>query len=143
MKVNTLQQYGLRAMIEIAIHEGEGGIFQKTIAKNQKLSYRYLEHIISHLKTAGLVKNKSGGKSGYVLRRPAEEITILEVLNAFQHNIELVDCIDTGPNCEKTETRVVGKFWGELSELIKDFLKSHTLKELADKQKEVNQNAQK
>ncbi len=138
MKINTLQRYGLRAMIEISLYTDKEGIFQKDIATHQKLSNRYLDHIISRLKAAGLIKKYHGRRSGYILSRPAEDISVLDILKAFMHDIEIVDCIESEEVCEKTETCIAGKFWGELNEIIKDYLQNHTLKELSDKQLIVN-----
>lgn len=117
------------------------GIFQKDIAINQKLSNRYLDQIISRLKTAGLIKKYHGRRSGYILTRPPEKISVLDILKAFMHDIEIVDCIEQEYICEKTETCVAGKFWGELNEIIKEYLQSHTLKELSDKQLIINKEA--
>lgn len=138
MKINTLQRYGLRAMIEIALHDQKTGLYQKNIAKNQKISNRYLDHIISRLKVAGLIKNKAGKKSGYILARKAKEITVLDIMNAFQTDVQIVDCIDDDYDCEKKENCVVGKFWWELNETIKNFLKSTSLHNLVNEHSKVN-----
>ncbi|NLB92194.1 MAG: Rrf2 family transcriptional regulator, partial [Bacteroidales bacterium] len=73
MKFNTRTRYGIRAMLEIASHPAEQGVFQKDIAENQEISIKYLDHIIRDLKVAGLLVNAKGKKSGYVLTRPAEK----------------------------------------------------------------------
>ncbi|MBN2638797.1 MAG: Rrf2 family transcriptional regulator [Bacteroidales bacterium] len=138
MKVNTLQRYGLRAMIEVALHN-QDGLFQKDIAKNQNISNRYLDHIISRLKAAGLLKNKSGKKSGYILGRKPEDITVLDIMNAFQTDVQIVDCVDADFECEKKETCVVGKFWWDLNGCIKTFLEATSLKSLVFQQNQVNE----
>lgn len=138
MKVNTLKRYGLRTMIEVALHD-PSGLFQKDIAKNQKISNRYLDQIIARLKAAGLLKNKSGKKSGYILGRKPEDISVLDIMNAFQADVQIADCIDNNYDCEIKETCVVGKFWGDLNSCIKTFLESTSLKSLVLQQKKVNE----
>ncbi|MBN2615070.1 MAG: Rrf2 family transcriptional regulator [Bacteroidales bacterium] len=136
MKVNTLQRYGLRAMLEVALHD-QSGLFQKDIAHNQKISNRYLDHIVSRLKTAGLLKNKSGKKSGYILGRDAAEITVLDIMNAFQTDVQVVDCVDSDYECHQKPGCVVGRFWMDLNTCIKDFLSTTTLKMLAKEQEKI------
>jgi len=139
MKVNTLQRYGLRAMLEIALNDQNTGMYQKNISKNQKISNRYLDHIISRLKAAGLIRNKSGKKSGYVLAKKPNRITVLDIMNAFQTDVQIVDCVDADYECEKKNTCVVGQFWLDLNDTIKKFLQSTTLESLVAQQKESSE----
>jgi DNA-binding IscR family transcriptional regulator len=57
MKINTKIRYGLRTMLEIAKAPDNEGILQKDIAKNQNISLKYLDSIISSLKLKGLIHN--------------------------------------------------------------------------------------
>jgi len=140
MKVNTLQRYGLRAMIEIAIDEEQRGVFQKHIANRQKISLRYLDRIIGGLKTAGLIRNKAGRKSGYVLSRPASRITVLSIMNAFQADVLIVDCVDPEIECELRAGCVANQVWGGLNNLIKDYFQEITLQALLNQQKGLHCN---
>ncbi|HRS19749.1 MAG TPA: Rrf2 family transcriptional regulator, partial [Bacteroidales bacterium] len=67
MKLNTKTRYGLRAIIEIAMNSSEHGVLQKDIAKTQNISNKYLDQIIAELKSADLIVNTGGKKSGYRL----------------------------------------------------------------------------
>ncbi len=140
MKINTLQRYGLRAMIEIAIDEDQRGVFQKHIAHRQKISLRYLDHIIRGLKTAGLIRNKAGRRSGYVLARPASKITILNIMNAFQADVLIVDCLDPNIGCELETGCIAHLFWGGLNDLIKNYFQETTLQALLNQQKDLHSN---
>ncbi len=140
MKVNTLQRYGLRAMIEIAIDEEQRGVFQKHIANRQNISLRYLDHIIRGLKTAGLIRNKAGRKSGYVLSKPASKITVLNIMNAFQADVLIVDCVDPDIECELKTGCIANRFWVGLNNLIKDYLQETTLQALLNQQKDLHSN---
>lgn len=142
MKVNTLQRYGLRAMIEIALDEEQRGVLQKNIASRQKISLRYLDHIISGLKTAGLIRNKAGRKSGYILTMPASEITALNILNAFQADVQIVDCINPDIECGLKEICVAHSLWEGLNICIKDYLKAISLQNLIDQKKMLDEKAE-
>ncbi|VAW29637.1 Iron-sulfur cluster regulator IscR [hydrothermal vent metagenome] len=138
MKVHTLQRYGLRAMIEIALDEEQRGVLQKHISDRQKISLRYLDHIIRGLKTASLIRNKAGRKSGYILARPASSISVLNIMNAFQSDVLIVDCIDPGIECELKTGCITNRFWGGLNNRIKDYLQETTLQALVNQYKDLN-----
>lgn len=143
MQVNTLQRYGLRVMVEIALDEEQKGMLQKQISVRQKISLRYLDHIIRGLKTAGLIRNKGGRKSGYVLERPASEITTLDIMNAFQDDVRVVDCTNPTYECELKVTCCANPFWTGLNDQIKNYLEGITLQSLANNQKKINKRVKK
>ncbi|SFE98270.1 RrF2 family transcriptional regulator [Thermophagus xiamenensis] len=147
MKLNTKTRYGLRAMIEIARETYKGGIFQKEIAKRQNLSNKYLDHIIYALKVAGLITNVKGKKSGYILTKPASEIAIIDIYNAFEPGICITDCFGDNYKCERENYCAAKLFWDDLNEIIIKYFKSTTLQNLLDKQirleEEVLQNKEK
>ena len=133
MKFSTKTRYGLRAMLEIASDKSAMGVLQKDISEKQDISLIYLDHIISELKTAGLITNVKGKRSGYVITKPAEQITVFDVHNAFEPGICVIDCMAKNVNCQREDNCVAKGFWGELNNIIYDYFKSVTLKELIDK----------
>src|SRR5665648_2066 len=102
MKVNTKIRYGLRTMLEIANGPYNEGVLQKDIAKNQNISLKYLDSIISSLKLKGLVSNTKGKGSGYMLTRCPKEITMFDIYTAFE-NIEVIECINNMSFCDRSE----------------------------------------
>lgn len=119
-------------MLEIAKDESQNGVFQKDIALNQDLSVKYLDQIICGLKTAGLIINLRGKKSGYILTRPPAEITMLDIHNAFEPGICVIDCMATGFVCDRKGICQVKGFWENLNTMIVDYFKSVTLQDLRD-----------
>jgi Rrf2 family protein len=147
MKVNSKVRYGLRVMIELALtSQKEGyqkeGIYQKEIAKNQDISFKYLDQIIAGLKSSGLISTVAGKKSGYRLTRDPDKITILEVYNAFNPEFAVVDCLIDGNNCRKNSKCATRYFWEGLNSIIINYMRSTTINDLAKKQKELNQEPQ-
>ena len=134
MKFSTKTRYGVRAILEIAMNECENGIFQKEIAKNQNISYKYLDHIMTSLKVAGLVTKASGRKSGYILTRKPSEITINDIHNAFEPGVCVVDCLSHSHSCKREGMCASRGFWGKLNNQITEYLKATTLQDLVDKQ---------
>lgn len=135
MKFNTKIRYGIRAMLEIAMDEAEGGIFQKDIAERQQISIKYLDSIIASLKASGLILNKKGKKSGYVLSRKPSEIRILDIYRAFEPGINIVDCMSANYLCQLAHTCGVRNFWKGLNQAIEDYFRSCTLEDLMHEHK--------
>ena len=125
MKFNTKTRYGVRVVFELALNVNkEGGTLQKEIAESQDLSIKYLDHIISALKKAELIVNIGGKKSGYVLARPANEITVYDVYSAFEDNLAIIDCLLTDGECPKKGKCVMKDYWCDLNETIRKSMKS-------------------
>ena len=139
MKFNTKTRYGVRTMLELALNEdSDEGTFQKDIAENQEVSVKYLDHIIADLKTAGLVVNTGGKKSGYRLNKPAGEISIYDIYSAFGDELAIIDCLIAGSDCPNKQTCVLKDFWCDLNQSIRKSMESMDLKTLAEKHRITN-----
>jgi Rrf2 family protein len=124
-------------MIEIARESQKTGILQKEIADRQDISNKYLDHIIYALKGAGLITNVRGKKSGYILARAPGKISMLDIHNAFEPGIFIIDCIMHNYQCERQDCCSAKLFWDELNDIILNFFKSKTLQEMLEKQEEM------
>ena len=76
MRISTRGEYGVRAMLDLALHSSDEPVPLSAIAARQDISEHYLEQLISALRKAGLVISFRGAQGGYQLAKPAEEITI-------------------------------------------------------------------
>jgi Rrf2 family protein len=121
-------------MVDIAMVEGEEGVFQKDIAQRQGISNKYLDHIITALKVAQLIKNAKGKKSGYLLTRPATEISMLDMHNAFEPGIYVVDCLAPGQICPNDGVCSSQTFWCRLNKIIVAEFSQTSLQQLVDEQ---------
>ena len=134
MKFSTKTRYGIRAMVEIAVNEDDNGIYQKDIAKNQDLSYKYLDHILNSLKVAGLIAKAAGKKSGYVLTKKPSEISMFDIHSAFEPGICVIDCLSDNYSCERESHCASFGFWGKLNNQIIRYFKSTSLQDLINEQ---------
>lgn len=130
MKFTTKTRYGIRTMLEIASNQTENAILQKDIAVKQDISVKYLDQIISSLKAAGLINNLKGKKSGYVLSRPASDITIFDIHNAFENGICVIDCVKLSIECDKSSKCKSQLFWRGLNNVVVAYFKQTTLHDL-------------
>jgi Rrf2 family transcriptional regulator, cysteine metabolism repressor len=92
MIFTTKAEYGVRLLIQLGIRGGEAPVSLKAVAEAENLPLAYLERIAALLKKAGLVAATRGAHGGYVLARPAEEITMDAVVLALEGAIAPMDC---------------------------------------------------
>ncbi len=140
MKLSTRGRYGVRLMIELALHHGAGPILLKEIAERQGISEKYLWHLINPLKTTGLVNSIRGAHGGYVLGKAPEAITLKEILQVLEGSLCLVDCVDNPSLCERSPSCVSRDVWGEASKNLRQTMADTTLAAMAERQKEKLQN---
>ncbi|WP_347839500.1 Rrf2 family transcriptional regulator [uncultured Draconibacterium sp.] len=138
MKFSTKTRYRVRAILEIAMNDSEDGIYQKDIAANQDISYKYLDHIITALKVAGLVSKAGGRRSGYVLTKTPSEITVYDVHNAFEPGVCVVDCLSHNFSCKREGVCASKGFWGQLNNQIIQYLKATSIADLIENQVELD-----
>lgn len=132
MRINTKIRYGLRTMIEISNTHDESGVLQKDIARNQNISIKYLDSIISSLKLKGLIANSKGRGSGYRLTRAPKEITMYDIYSAFE-NIEIVECINNKGFCERSfHDCKANYYWNEFKRDFIQMLKNKNLEEVVN-----------
>src|ERR1700693_2354766 len=96
MMFSTKAEYGVRVMVELARHvgvEGRQPIPLAEIAAHDGLPLAYLEHLVARLRKAGLVDSRRGSRGGYMLARPASEITMAEGVEALEGSIAPIECI--------------------------------------------------
>jgi len=89
VRISTRGEYGLRAMLDLALHYGEGPIALKQIAERQDISEHYLEQLMGSLRKAGLVSSVRGAQGGYQLARSPQETTAAAVLRALEGELEI------------------------------------------------------
>lgn len=139
MKLSTRARYGARAMLELALHYGNGPVLVKDIAKSQEISKRYLEHLIVSLQAVGLVETIRGKKGGCILAKPPSEIKLGEVVEALEGSVAPVDCIVDGKLCPREKICVTRDIWIKMKEAIVNVLNSITLEDMVKWQKEKMQ----
>ncbi len=142
MKINTKTRYGLRTIIELALNKDKGTIYQKDISKRQGISFKYLDQIISGLKSAGLITTVGGKKSGYRLVRKSGSITVYDVYRAFNAELGVVDCLNDEIDCKRERNCASKNFWSKLNDAVMMFMKSTTVEDLMKEQEKTNMKQQ-
>ncbi len=88
MKLSTRAKYGLKALIDLGLYSEKEAVSLQSIAGRQNISVSYLEQLMALLKKAGLVKSVRGAAGGYFLGRPAEEISVGDILRVLEGGLE-------------------------------------------------------
>ena len=140
MMFSTKAEYGVRVMAHLARTGGDGPISLATIADSEGLPLAYLEHLVQRLRKAGLVNSTRGAHGGYRLARPAEEITMDEVVEALEGQIAPMECFHEAPEgrvlCSHEDNSAGGcatkLLWTRVQNGVNKALAGTTLAELVE-----------
>lgn len=118
ISITSKSVYALAALVELAHHEGGDPMPVSEIARRRELPPQFLEQLFGTLRRANIVASRRGVKGGYVLARPAEEITALEVVQTLDGEIS-EDQLEIPP-------------WGEIVGALRNQLQERSLATLAE-----------
>jgi Rrf2 family cysteine metabolism transcriptional repressor len=134
MKLSTKGRYGLRALLDLALHQDEGPVLLKDIARRQEFSLPYLQHLIAPLIAVGVVKSTRGAGGGVSLVKPPSEIKLSEVVQPLEGCIAPVDCVNNSALCHRSTSCVTRDIWAEMKDAMSQVLDSTTLQDLVERQ---------
>jgi len=140
MKLSTRTRYGIRAVIELAHHEGKRPLQLKAIAERQGISVKYLEQLMSLLRSSGFVRSVRGSKGGYVLARLPEQIRLSEIFRCLEGPVTTAECTEDEDYCERSADCAARGVWIQVEEAIHRVLDSITLADLVDKAQTTTSN---
>lgn len=141
MKLSTRARYGVRFMAALAREYGQKSLFLNEIAAKEEISGKYLSLIVIPLRTAGLITSLRGAHGGYSLARSPGEITLCDIVEALDGETCLVRCVKQPLTCNRAAICPTRDVWSVLGDKIRESLKSITIAELAQKNKEVNKDS--
>jgi len=130
MKVTTKGRYGLRILLDVALHQGAGAVALSEISKRQTISRQYLWQVINPLKTAGLLHATRGAHGGYVLARPPDAISLWDVVTILEGPVSVTDCADAAETCPRSSACLARSAWIEVDAKLAQALKGITLQRL-------------
>lgn len=135
IKLSTKGRYGTRLMLNLALHynAGQEPVILKNVSKEEEISIRYLEQIIIPLKLSKLVKSIRGAGGGYILTQPPSKLKLIEILEALEGPIALVDCVDDLEYCDRMPRCATFEVWKEATDLLRDFFANTTLQDLVER----------
>lgn len=141
MRMSTKAQSAVTATLSLALHYKEGPLNVADLSEEQGISVSYLEQLFAYLRRGGLVQGVRGPGGGYVLTRPASDISLADIVAAVDGQTSVEPSRPGfGQNGQTAE------MWNDLSKTFYDFLKGITLEDVVKrstpKQAETGQSAQ-
>ena len=141
MKLSTKGRYGLRALIDLAQYGEQEAVSIQSISARQQISDSYLEQLVRKLKKAGLVTSVRGAQGGYRLARPAEEISVGDVLRALEGSIEAVSCQEgENPSCVGKDLCVARFVWQKVNKSIQETVDPIMISQLVEESRRIQEN---
>jgi Rrf2 family protein len=137
MRLSQQAQYAICGMFDLAYGAARGPVQVRVISERQRIPERFLEQIFQRLRKAELVRGKRGPGGGYVLARPASEITLRDILEAVDG--PLADAIAPGPTPHDRRSPYRPNFlWRQLATEIEDLFEARTLEQLCQRALQAN-----
>lgn len=131
---STKGEYGVRLMVQLGRHFGQGPASLAEIAAEEDLPRAYLEQLVMSLRDAGLVTSTRGAHGGYQLARDPGEIRMSEVLRALEGPLAPMICASDDPEhatiCDRTSRCTVSVLWVRVRDAVTGALDAVTLADL-------------
>lgn len=139
MDISARTMYGLRALVTMAGMRTDQPTSIQTISETEDLPAKFLEGIMADLKRGGFVRSRRGANGGYVLARPASEITLLDVIRHLDGPVAPLPYEDRSGGEEPTNRQQAFQpVWSEIRESTLRILARHTIQSIADVVGEVH-----
>ena len=134
MRISTKGDYGVRALVELAHHYGEGPLQSAEIAARQGIPEPYLDQLLTTLRRAGFIRSVRGPQGGHALLRPPQEVRLSEVIEALEGSLSPIACLE-GADCTKPGVCAQRDVWAEVRRATYDILERVTIDDLAVKER--------
>ena len=131
MQLTTKGRYAVTAMLDLASNNSSRPVTLDMISQRQNISLSYLEQLFAKLRKASLVKSIRGPGGGYLLNINPVDVTLTEIIEAVDENIDLRRCHGS-KNCLRGKQCLSHHLWCEVSDQIRGFLSSRNLQQVMD-----------
>ncbi|HEY4685854.1 MAG TPA: Rrf2 family transcriptional regulator [Dehalococcoidia bacterium] len=127
--------YGVRALIELAHHYGEGPVQSAVIASRQGVPEPYLDQLLTALRRAGFIRSVRGPQGGHALIRDPQELRLSEAIGALEGSLAPIACLDDPNGCRKSTSCSLRPVWQEVEAATIRILDSITIADLAERER--------
>jgi len=135
MRVSTRSDYGLRALIELADHYGQGPLQSSEIALRRHIPEQYLDQLLTTLRKAGFIRSVRGPSGGHELARDPKDLCIRDVITTLEGSLSPVTWLDEPPemtdhphHCGQRE------IWERIREATEQILGAYTVADLLERE---------
>ena len=133
MKVSTKGEYGVRALIELAHHYGQGPVQSAEIAARQEIPEKYLDQLLTTLRRAGLIRSTRGPQGGHALIDEPHKVKMSDAVLSLEGSLAPSACVDDPEACSKEGGCVQREVWMRVRDATQEILESVSIADLAEK----------
>jgi len=138
MKISTKGRYGVRILLDLALHENETPRQIHDIAASQQISEKYISRLIIDLRRAKMIRSIRGAKGGYRLARNPAEVTLLDIVEVMEGPLSIVDCVRSPGSCNRSGSCPSRQIWDNLNTEIREAMRKITFQNIIDNCKLLN-----
>ncbi|MDO8682886.1 MAG: Rrf2 family transcriptional regulator [Armatimonadota bacterium] len=134
MNFTAKEDYGIRAIIDIAINRGDTPVQAKEIAARQGIPEQFLEQLLAALRRAGIIRSIRGAGGGYDLAKAASQITVGDILRTLSGPVVPIRCVNEldMDKCDRQGTCGLMDLWQRLKASISEVIDTTTIQDLVE-----------
>ena len=137
MRVSMKVDYGVRALVDLAQHYGEGPVQAAEIADRQRIPEPYLDHLLVTIHKLGYISSRRGPQGGHELACPPGEISLGMIMANLEGTIAPLHCIEVPSECTLSSACAQREVWQRVEEAVQNMLNSSTIADLAYRQQRL------
>ena len=138
MRVPMKVDYGVRALVDLAEHQGEWPVQTAEIANRQYIPEPYLDQLLTTLHKFGFIRSRRGPQGGHTLAKAPADINLDMVMNTLEGTAAPLDCIEEPSECTLSSTCAQRDVWRTVEEAVQRVLSSTTIADLAHRQRHLH-----
>jgi Rrf2 family iron-sulfur cluster assembly transcriptional regulator len=135
MRLTTKGRFAVTAMLDLALNSGDGPVTLSNISERQKISLSYLEQLFGKLRRGGLVESVRGPGGGYNLARPADAMSVADIIIAVEEQLDSRQC-EGKENCAGDRRCMTHDLWESLNDTVITYLAGVKMSQLVEKQRQ-------
>ncbi len=137
MKIPMKVDYGVRALVELALHHGKGPVQTADIAYSQGIPEAYLDQLMTTLHKFGFVISRRGPQGGHRLAMDPREINLYMVMKTLDSSVSPLDCLIHPSDCLFSESCAQQEVWKSVEDAVQEVLRNITLADLAQRHRHL------
>ena len=134
MKIPMKVDYGVRALVELALHYGDGHTQTAVIARQQGIPEAYLDQLMPALHKFGFVQSRRGPQRGHTLAMDPKDIDLNMVMDHLDSSNSPLDCLINPHDCALSDTCAQQEVWKTVEASVREVLSNITVADLAERQ---------
>ncbi len=133
MRIPMKVDYGVRALVELALHYGEGPVQTAEIAYKQGIPEAYLDQLMSTMHKYGFVLSRRGPQGGHRLAMDPKDINLHMVMSTLDGNLSPLDCLITPTDCVFSESCAQQEVWKSVEDAVEEVLRNIKISDLVQR----------